>query len=369
VAVSVSVLRSRDCASRSLPGSNSAAGLPRVRSMATLKSQAPAGPVSMSLTNSKHPHLEAVTKKLDWMRENKIWPNGLRYLWTDAHGILLLISLYNETGDDRYLSEAERVVGEVKRVLGRKRGYRIGEAPDRDGQYFHYLTKWMYALNELGKFKSQYRNEAIQLVKDIHASFFIPNVGFIWKMKEDLSGPYPGYGIGGLDHYDAYTVYRAIDEHSLANEIRDVQRLVLKTYTSYRCTQDLGLGETLWMAHHFPNEAWARYLTSSCLSSLEQMWRQVDESRGYFTRDLRMNMVIAFSNFGVSIGCQAAGVWHKRVRDLHNFFATFASHDEYDFEAITHVMHCNSLLPGVLIKRSQGCDRDQEAQAEEEAGQ
>ena len=25
-----------------------------------------------------------VLKKLDWMREERIWPNGLRYLWTDA---------------------------------------------------------------------------------------------------------------------------------------------------------------------------------------------------------------------------------------------------------------------------------------------
>jgi hypothetical protein len=30
----------------------------------------------------------------------------------------------------------------VQRVLGRQRGIRIGEEPDRDGQYFHYLAMW-----------------------------------------------------------------------------------------------------------------------------------------------------------------------------------------------------------------------------------
>ena len=80
-----------------------------------------------------------VLAKLEWMRENRIWPNGLRYLWTDAFGVVLLVSLHVESGRDEYLSDAELVVAEVDRVLGRERGIRIGEEPDRDGQYFHYL--------------------------------------------------------------------------------------------------------------------------------------------------------------------------------------------------------------------------------------
>ena len=44
------------------------------------------------------------------------------------------------------IDEAEWVVAEVDRVLGRPRGIRIGEEPDRDGQYFHYLAMWLYAL-------------------------------------------------------------------------------------------------------------------------------------------------------------------------------------------------------------------------------
>lgn len=90
--------------------------------------------------------VDYVLQKLDWMRAEGIWPNGLRYLWTDAFGVVLYVSLYAELGEERWLDEAERLVVDVERVLGRRRGLRIGEAPDRDGQYFHYLAMWLFAL-------------------------------------------------------------------------------------------------------------------------------------------------------------------------------------------------------------------------------
>ena len=33
---------------------------------------------------------------LGWMRAERIWPNGPRYLWTDAFGVVLLVSLADE---------------------------------------------------------------------------------------------------------------------------------------------------------------------------------------------------------------------------------------------------------------------------------
>src|SRR5947207_3604149 len=81
--------------------------------------------------------IDKVLERLDWMRAEKIWPNGKRYLWTDAFGIVLLLSLYRELGDQRRLDDAHWLVNEVERVLARKRGIRIGDAPDRDRQYFH----------------------------------------------------------------------------------------------------------------------------------------------------------------------------------------------------------------------------------------
>ena len=39
-------------------------------------------------------NIEVVLDKLRWMRQQRIWPNGLRYLWTDAFGLVLLVSLH-----------------------------------------------------------------------------------------------------------------------------------------------------------------------------------------------------------------------------------------------------------------------------------
>ena len=105
-----------------------------------------------------------VLDKLNWMRAERIWPNGLRYTWTDAFGVVLLVSLYAELGEPRFLDEAEWVVSEVDRVLGRPRGIRIGEVPDRDGQYFHYLAMWLYALSVLARHVPTYRRKGVDLV-------------------------------------------------------------------------------------------------------------------------------------------------------------------------------------------------------------
>jgi hypothetical protein len=60
-----------------------------------------------------------VLEKLSWKRAERIWPNRQRYTWTDAFGVVLLVSLYEELGKPRFLNEAEWVVSDVDRVLGR----------------------------------------------------------------------------------------------------------------------------------------------------------------------------------------------------------------------------------------------------------
>lgn len=291
--------------------------------------------------------IDTVLQKLQWMRQERIWPNGLRYLWTDAFGVVLLVSLRNRLQDDRYLDEAEQVVAEVERVLGRPRGIRIGEAPDRDGQYFHYLAMWLYALYRLGQIKPQYRRRAIELVKEIHPRFVIPGKGVLWKMTEDLNSPYPGYGLGALDPFDGYVAYRLLAPDELAGEIRQMEQLIADSYPNLHVTQDLGLGMLLWMAHFFPEEPWARTLSERSLRTLDRMW--IDPP-GYFCREPGFPHVkYAFTNYGVSIGLQAAGQSADRVEKLNRFFETYRSGDEYDREAITHVMGCCSFFPGELL--------------------
>ena len=204
-----------------------------------------------------------------------------RYLWTDAFGVVLLVSLYAASEERKYLDEAEWVVAEVDRVLGRPRGIRIGEAPDRDGQYFHYLAMWLYALSILGRHLPDYRRKGVELVRQIHDSFVVPNRGVVWKMNEDLSAPYPGYGFGALDAFDGYVSYRLLDEKALSREIADMRRLIDRSAPDLHITQDLGLGMMLWMSQFFPDEDWARAQKARCLGMLDRMW--VED--GYFCRE------------------------------------------------------------------------------------
>lgn len=289
-----------------------------------------------------------VLDHLRWMREQRIWPNGLRYLWTDAFGVVLLVSLYQELGEERWIGEAKQVVADVERVLGRPRGIRIGEAPDRDGQYFHYLAMWMYALYRLGEVEPEYRRKGIDLVRQVHPSFVVPGTGVWWKMQEDLSGPYPGYGLGGLDAFQGYVAYRLLDPEGLSQEIEQMKRIVEKSWRDLVITQDLGIGMMLWMTHFFPDERWARNQKDRCLMVLDRMW--IDPP-GYFCRQPGYPEIrFAFTNYGVSVGLQAAGAWEDRVERLNRYFETWRSGDEYDTEAITHVMACSSHFPGALLR-------------------
>jgi len=158
-----------------------------------------------------------------------------RYLWTDAFAVCNLLGLTRATGERRYGDLALRLVDQVHHVLGRHRaddsrtgwisglgeeqgelhptrgGLRIGKrlperprgAPfdeqlewDRDGQYFHYLTRWMHALDQVSRSMRQalFNTWARELAEVAHRSFTCgpPVRGgrrMVWKMSTDLSRP------------------------------------------------------------------------------------------------------------------------------------------------------------------------------------
>jgi len=158
-----------------------------------------------------------------------------RYLWTDAFAVCNFLELYRQTAEEKYKQLALRLVDQVHHVLGRHRaddprtgwisgldepegerhpirgGLRIGkplnerrpDEPfdeqlewDRDGQYYHYLTKWMHALSQVSRVTGEatYQRWAIELAKTVHTSFtYRPAVGgrkrMVWKMSIDLSYP------------------------------------------------------------------------------------------------------------------------------------------------------------------------------------
>lgn len=283
------------------------------------------------------------------MEAEAIWPNGMRYLWTDGFGVALLVSLAEALDDDRYLDAADLVVADVDNVLGRRHGYRIGQAPDRYGQYFHYLTLWAFALGMLGRHRPKHLDAALALVRDIHPRFVDPRRGVWWKMREDLSGPEPGFGLGALDPFQACAVYRQLDggTGALAAELTDMAALIEASWRDLWITQDLGLGTMLWSAAWCSDEPWATAHIERSLTQLDHLW--VDPP-GYFCREPGYRHVrFAFTNSGVALGLQAAGTAGDRVQQLIAYFDGYRSGDHYDRDAITHVMACVARLPGVML--------------------
>jgi hypothetical protein len=206
---------------------------------------------------------------------------------------------------------------------------------------------WLFALGRLGSVRPGHRERAVALARAIHPRFVVPGVGVMWKMREDLSGIYPGYGLGAIDPFHGSVVYRLLDADGLAGERAEMLDLIERSYRGLRITQDLGLGMMLWLSHFFPREPWAADHRARALETLESMW--VDPP-GYFCREPgRPDVKFAFTNYGVSIGLQAIGAWPARVTRLNAFFAGHRSGDAYDTDAITHVMACASHLPGDFI--------------------
>ncbi len=158
-----------------------------------------------------------------------------RYLWTDAHAVCNFIGLARVAADEpRHRRLALALVDQVHHVLGRHRpddsrtgwisglsasageahptrgGLRIGKPLperrvgdpfdpqvewDRDGQYFHYLTKWIHALHLVARAEQDPRYDvwARELAATAHAAFVRPTGaaggGMVWKMSIDLSRP------------------------------------------------------------------------------------------------------------------------------------------------------------------------------------
>ncbi|MEN8107506.1 MAG: hypothetical protein ABFS22_05810 [Pseudomonadota bacterium] len=157
-----------------------------------------------------------------------------RYLWTDAFAVCNYLGLARATGEQDYTERALQLVEQVHHTLGRHRddeqragwisglagddgeqhptrgGLRIGkQLPergasepgndrqewDRDGQYFHYLSKWMHALDQVTRAtqQSRYNTWARELAETAFRAFtYQPSPGreprrMAWKMSIDLT--------------------------------------------------------------------------------------------------------------------------------------------------------------------------------------
>jgi hypothetical protein len=259
-----------------------------------------------------------------------------RYLWTDAFAVCNFLELYVQTDEEKYRSLALLLVDQVHNKLGRHRdddsrkgwisglgeqegkahpamgGLRIGKKMnerrtsdqfderlewDRDGQYYHYLTKWMHALAQVSRVTNDvsYAVWAIELAKTAHARFtYIPFPGspklMYWKMSIDLSRPLV-QSMGQHDPLDGFIVYNHLQmllrEYSdmqkypdLSGEIADMAKICREK--SWVTDDPLGIGSLLCDAYkvtqmivrgHFEQTELLETMLGSALPGLESFDR------------------------------------------------------------------------------------------------
>ena len=278
-----------------------------------------------------------------------------RYLWTDAYAVCTLLGLSRATGESRYGELALRLVDQVHHVLGRHRpddprtgwisgladaegeahptrgGLRIGKplperAPeerlderlewDRDGQYFHYLTKWMHALDQVTRSTGQplFTAWARELAHVAHHAFtYAPRGGgpkrMYWKLSIDLSRPLVA-SMGQHDPLDGFVTCRQLDATAPGAEpsLREaLEGFAAMTDRRELATADpLGVGGLLAdacrLAQLAPRDADADALIDALLASafagLERYVTQPDLRAPAHHR-------LAFRELGLAIGLAA----------------------------------------------------------------
>jgi hypothetical protein len=284
-----------------------------------------------------------------------------RYLWTDAFAVCNFLGLARATGEDRCRELALRLVDQVHHTLGRYRaddrrsgwisglaedegdahptsgGLRIGKTlPERgpgepfderleweqDGQYFHYLTKWMHALDQAARATGRPRFNlwARELAESAQRAFsWRPAPGaaprLYWKMSIDLKRPLVS-SMGQHDSLDGYITFLTL--RSTAARLRNcAAEPVLEDETrqlaaamkggEWFTTDPLGLGTVLVDAYRLDQlmrqgvSGEARLLETLLAAALAGLEQYVAGGEINQPAEYRL----AFRELGLSIGLHA----------------------------------------------------------------
>jgi hypothetical protein len=299
-----------------------------------------------------------------------------RYLWTDAYAVCNFLDLYRQTSEEQYKQFALLLVDQVHATLGRHRrddprtgwisgldeeegrrhptigGLRIGkemserrpEEPfderlewDRDGQYYHYLTQWMHALDCVSRVTGDptFNRWAIELAKTAHAKFtYLPLHGkekrLYWKMSIDLSYPL----VSSMGHHDTLdglitysglqtTLVKYLEPTALPDLSVEIADMALLCEGKNWTTDDpLGIGiAQLIIADSFIRPDFLKAVLDDSLTGLDYFARKSPFKLPAYYR-------LAFRELGLSIGLQAIvkcrrlieqypGVFKKK-QDIHS---------------------------------------------------
>ncbi len=309
-------------------------------------------------------------------------PNPKRYLWTDAFAVCNFLGLYRLTGEMRYLDLGLHLVDQVHHTLGRHReddpregwisglpekegekhplagGLRIGKPMnehklgeqhddrlewDRDGQYYHYLTKWMHALNRVSRVTRDpvYIKWAIELARTAQAKFsYVPVSGrgkrMYWKMSIDLSRPQV-MSMGQHDPLDGFVTYEDLQESAAADfglvlhpglerEIADVRTVC---EGGHLVTDDpLGIGGLLFDATRVADLI-VNY-NSRLSGLLESILGSALPGIGFFRESRSLQLPagrrLAFRELGLSAGLRGVEYLNEQVRNNPGKFTRAHTH-------------------------------------------
>ncbi len=297
-----------------------------------------------------------------------------RYLWTDAFAVCNFLTLARATSDPIYLAHAKNLIEQVHHVLGRHRrddsrrgwisgleeedalrhptcgGLRIGKPlnerqPDepldeqleweRDGQYFHYLTKWMHALHRtaLATSQEEYLIWALELALAAHRSFVhVSDQGeqrLYWKMSIDLSRPLV-CSMGAMDSLDGFVVLCTIqgerpevdspEKAILLSAIEDMQTMCESA--QWTTVDALGIGGLLCDAAGLVRLiargtlAHTRILDKALFSAADSL----HSFRSFNRLDSSPEHRLAFRELGLSIGLHTLRQMHDQIADNHRRF-------------------------------------------------
>ncbi|MBJ6801907.1 hypothetical protein [Geomonas propionica] len=283
-----------------------------------------------------------------------------RYLWTDAFAVCNFLELYHRSRDEEWLVLARSLVDQVHHTLGRHRpdsakngwlsglsdeegerhptrgGLRIGKkmderAPDepmderleweRDGQYYHYLTKWMRALTRTSRVTGEpfYLRWGMELAQTAHRAFRFSDgpdgsLGLYWKMSTDLRRSLVP-SVGQHDPLDGLVTcceMRCAARHFPDEELPDLEREIRELTEMCRGREfstgdSLGIGSILADAcrtgeliinEAFQDLALFQHVVNDAVVSLE-------DSGGSFL-DQPAKYRLAFRELGLSIGLKGA---------------------------------------------------------------
>ena len=323
-----------------------------------------------------------------------------RYLWTDAFAVsnflalgradlaLALVDRVHHTlgrysrqdprtgwlgGGDDEAREAHPTLGGLrigKPMLERAPGQQLDERLewDRDGQYFHYLTKWMHALDQVARAtRDPVFNGWARELADVACRKFVHGSPprMYWKMSVDLSRPLVP-SMGQHDPLDGFVTCRELA--TTAAELGGAGPTLADATATFAAMIDrrglatadpLGIGGLLVDAERLArlptrDRALIDVLLTSAMVGLEHYTAGAD-------LDARAAYRLAFRELGLAIGLSAAaampeltpGVEIAQLVSLRDEIEAFwvrpehrASRAWMDHEDINDVMLATSLLRG-----------------------